>query len=176
MKIDDKIIKYLSSKNVESIDNCICYLFMVTNNLKADLKICENDKLISNTLLETDIGVTNVAGVKLKDALRIIDTERLQSFAEEFRQKFKGIKPYSMGDIHDLKKKLVRFLRENPAYSEDDILKAVDYYIANTPETYIRRANYFIYKQIGRSERSDLLRCLSEMKEKNVINTTIQWS
>jgi hypothetical protein len=176
MKVDDRIVQYLSSKGVESVDNCICYLFMVTNKLRADLNISHNDKLIANTLLETDIGITDIAGVKLKNALQIVSEEELDVTVNSIREKFQGIKPYSMGDKHDLKKKLTRFLREYPQYNQDSILEAVDYYLANTPEIYIRRANYFIYKQVGRSERSDLLRCLSEMKDKGFIEKKIVWS
>lgn len=173
MIIDDKVTQYLLDKNVDSIDNCFCYLFAVTNKLNCDLNISEHDKHISNTLLEVDIGIRNISGVKLKKFISPIAEESLEELVKEVRLKFEGLKPYSMGDKHDLKRKLTRFFKEYPEYTPKDVLAAVDHYLEYTNPMYVRRANYFVYKLVGKSERSDLLNCLSELKEQGQVNKTI---
>ena len=176
MKVDEKILKFLHNKKVDNVDNCICYLFSKTNNLHPDLAITQKDILISNTLLETDVGITDIAGVKLKQNFDIVNYDQIDVLVTNIRTLFKGIKPYSMGDEHDLKKKLIRFLKTYPQYTEEDILAATKYYLANTPEKFIRRANYFVFKLVDRSERSDLATALSEMKSKNILENVITWS
>lgn len=173
MLIDERTIEYLQSKDVDNVHNCIMYLFMQIHKLyDADLSISLKDKNISNTLLEVDIGVTNVAGVKLKKH-KSISEESLEEAVTKIRNLFQGIRPYSMGDKHDLKRKLLRFVREYPEYTLDDIYAATEYYIEHTNPTYIRRANYFIFKTIGKSEVSDLLRTLAELKELGSIEKRI---
>lgn len=173
MQIDEKTIEYLQSKDVDNVHNCIMYLFMQIHKLyDADLSISLKDKNISNTLLEVDIGVTNVAGVKLKKE-KSISEESLEEAVSKIRSMFIGLKPYSAGDKHDLKRKLLRFVREYPEYTLEDIYTAAQYYIENTNPLYIRRANYFIFKNIGKSEVSDLLRTLAELKEQGSIEKRI---
>ncbi len=173
MIIDENVKKYLQDKNVDSIDNCICYLFAVTNKLDCDLNISESDKTISNTLLEVDIGIRDIAGFKLKKFISPVTEESLEELVKSIREKFSGLKPYSMGDKHDLKRKLMRFFKEYPEYTAQDVLKATDHYLEYTNPMYVRRANYFIYKQVGKSERSDLLNCLSELKQEGTVEKTI---
>lgn len=173
MIIDEKVTQYLLDKNVDNIDNCYCYLFASTNKLNCDLNISDNDKNITNTLLEVDIGIQNVTGVKLKKFITPIGEESLDELVKIIRKRFEGLRPYSMGDKHDLKRKLVRFFKEYPEYTVQDILQATDHYLENTNPVFIRRANYFVYKIIGKSERSDLLNCLSELKEQGTVNKTM---
>lgn len=86
------------------------------------------------------------------------------NISDEIRRRFNRIKPGIIGDKGDLYKKMKRFLLENPTITRDEILKGVEYYLGTTPEMYLRRANYFVYKQIGKSEVSDLSRCIDEYK------------
>jgi hypothetical protein len=173
MIIDEKITQYLLDKNVDNIDNCYCYLFASINKLNCDLNISDNDKHITNTLLEVDIGITNIAGVKVKKFITPIGEESLDELVQTIRKKFEGLKPYSMGDKHDLKRKLARFFKEYPEYTVRDVLDATEHYLEHTNPTFVRRANYFIYKNIGKSERSDLLNCLSELKEQGKVSKTM---
>ena len=73
---------------------------------------------------------------------------------DEFRNKWRGLKPGSMGDLRACKEKLHRWMKENPKYSFDDILKAADIYLASEGANlrYLQRADYFIYKQDSHKE------------------------
>jgi len=173
MIIDEKTTQYLLDKKVDNIDNCYCYLFASINKLNCDLSISDNDRHITNTLLEVDIGIKNITGVKIKKFITPIGEESLNDLVKEMRKKFEGLKPYSMGDKHDIRRKLKRFFKEYPEYSAKDVLEATDHYLEHTNPIYVRRANYFVYKLIGKSERSDLLSCLSELKERGKINKVV---
>lgn len=68
---------------------------------------------------------------------------------DEYRTKWKGLKAGSMGDKNSCIEKLSKWMEENPSYSFEDILNAVDLYLetegANT--RFLQRADFFIYKQ-----------------------------
>lgn len=86
------------------------------------------------------------------------------NISDEVRRRFNKVKVGAIGDKNDLYKKMKRFLLENPHVTREEILNAVEYYLSKTPEMYVRRANYFVYKQTGKSEVSDLSRCIDEYK------------
>lgn len=77
----------------------------------------------------------------------------------EFRSKWKGLKPGSMGSLQSCKAKLVRWMNENPGYDFDDVLKAAEAYIEslNGDYRFLQRADYFIYKQENNREESSRL-------------------
>lgn len=77
----------------------------------------------------------------------------------EFRAKWKGLKPGSMGSAQSCKTKLTRWMQENPEYTFEDILIAADNYIEslNGDYRFLQRADYFIYKQENNREESSRL-------------------
>lgn len=92
----------------------------------------------------------------IKKSKRIVTQEVLE-FVDEFRNKWKGLKPGSMGSFESCKEKLMRWMLNNPTYSKEQILKAVDIYINSlTNLQYLQQADYFIYKKEGKDEHSRL--------------------
>lgn len=91
----------------------------------------------------------------------ILIEENLQNF----RNKWKGLSPGSMGAKKSCKEKLTRWIKENPEYSFEDILKAVDIYISsfNGNYKYLQRADYFVFKKDGREESSRLSAFIEEV-------------
>lgn len=84
----------------------------------------------------------------------------------QYRNIWKGLKPGSMGSPGSVKKKLKRWMEENPDYSFNDILKAAQLYV-NKQENlkYLQRADYFIYKQIDGDQQSRLSAWIEEINE-----------
>lgn len=70
----------------------------------------------------------------------------------EYRDKWKGLFVGSMGTGSAVRDKIIRWLKENPTYTFDDILTATDYWVnekgkqIDDPQ-FLGQADYFIYKQ-----------------------------
>ena len=95
---------------------------------------------------------------------RLINVE-LDSFINDFRNKFKGLKPGSMGSEASCKMKMYRWMKENPSYTPEQILKAADIYIKSLNNyQYLQRADYFIYKKDGKDESSGLAAYIDEIE------------
>ena len=95
---------------------------------------------------------------------RLINVE-LDSFINDFRQKWKGLKPGSMGSEASCKMKMYRWMKENPSYTPEQILKAADIYIKSLNNyQYLQRADYFIYKKDGKEESSGLAAYIDEIE------------
>ena len=95
---------------------------------------------------------------------RLINVE-LDSFINDFRNKFKGLKPGSMGSEASCKMKMYRWMKENPSYISEQILKAADIYIKSLNNyQYLQRADYFIYKKDGKEESSGLAAYIDEIE------------
>lgn len=74
-------------------------------------------------------------------AIELEVTERLQEYRSIF-----NIKQGWMGDKQSCIKKLVKWLKTNPQYNFDDVVKAAEHYLSVTNSTYVQRADYFIEK------------------------------
>ena len=95
---------------------------------------------------------------------RLINVE-LDNFINDFRNKFKGLKPGSMGSEASCKMKMYRWMKENPSYTPEQILKAADIYIKSLNNyQYLQRADYFIYKKDGKEESSGLAAYIDEIE------------
>lgn len=113
--------------------------------------------LINMLTVETEIEINQPKKV-VKKSNRVIDND-ISDRVDEFRSLWKGLKPGSMGSLKSCKTKLTRWMKENPEYSFDDIIKAAKTYL-NTEGRNIRflqRADYFIYKQENNKEESSRL-------------------
>jgi hypothetical protein len=83
---------------------------------------------------------------KKDDDLKI--KEIIRNRIDEYRQKWKGIKAGAMGSPRACSEKLFAWMKDNPDYTFDHILKAADLYISQCDNPrYVQRADYFIYKQ-----------------------------
>lgn len=77
-------------------------------------------------------------------------------FIKEYRDIWKGLKIGSQGNSKSCSEKMLRWIKENPKYSQDDILKAAKSYINTVDDLrFLQRADYFIYKRdkFGESSR-----------------------
>lgn len=145
---------------------------------KQFIKITENEIIIrekGNLLIELLL-IEKVNSVKSKKEIRkserLVNNE-LNSFIEEFRDKWKGLKPGSMGSLSTCKEKMKRWMRENPTYSPKQILNAADIYINSLNDnTYLQQADYFIYKKDGKEESSRLSAFVDETEIKVADNWT----
>ena len=125
-------------------------------------------KLIEFLSIETDLSFnTNKKEIKKsKRAINLLVDERI----DEFRNKWQGLKPGSMGSKKACKEKLNRWMKENPEYSFEDILKAADLYLATEGANlrFLQRADYFIFKQdTYKDEMSRLSAFIDELDASN---------
>lgn len=133
------------------------------------IKIKEENEKIQITLREKSIELLEFFIVEIEQPLskkektikrsqRVINAD-INNRVEELRLKWKGLKVGSMGSLQSCKDKLTRWMKENPNYSFDDILKAADMYIdsLNRDYRFLQRADYFIYKQENNREESSRL-------------------
>lgn len=131
-------------------------------------------------LVEKDYLVSNQMGIFLRDkGIKTVKLfvsikedndkiEELEQQVTEYRSIFKDIKVGSMGNLSSTKKKLKRFMDENPDIKFQDIITATTSYVDsfNGAFKYIKRADYFIYKQNHRGEESSELEIwLEEIKK-----------
>jgi hypothetical protein len=60
---------------------------------------------------------------------------------------------------------MIRWIKNNPQYTFEDILKAADLYIESLDGNYkyLQRADYFIYKKEGKEESSRLSAFIEEI-------------
>jgi hypothetical protein len=140
-------------------------------NTENEITIRERGNLLIELLL-----IEKVNSVKSKKEIRkserLVNNE-LNSFIEEFRDKWKGLKPGSMGSLSTCKEKMKRWMRENPTYSPKQILNAADIYINSLNDnTYLQQADYFIYKKDGKEESSRLSAFVDETEIKVADNWT----
>ena len=122
--------------------------------------------LIEFLTIETELSFATKKK-KINKSKRVILSE-IDDRIGEFRNKWKGLKPGSMGSLKACKDKLKRWMKENPEYSFEDILKAADLYLTTegADVRYLQRADYFIFKQdTHKDEMSRLSAFIDEIDE-----------
>ena len=103
----------------------------------------------------------------IKKSARVVTNEVL-NFIEEFRSKWKGLKPGAMGGFESCKEKLIRWMQNNPRYDFQQILKAADIYINSVNNMqYLQQADFFVYKKEGKDEHSRLSAFIDEIETKS---------
>jgi hypothetical protein len=142
---------------------------LTTLEEKQFIKIIDNEILLrqnGNLLLDLiTIEKINAKSSKVivKKSERIINNE-LDSFIDEFRNKWKGLKPGSMGSLSACRDKMSRWMKENTKYTPQQILKAVDIYLNSLDNyQYLQQADYFIYKKDAHGESSRLSAFIDEV-------------
>lgn len=130
--------------------------------------IREKSKLLID-FLSIESSYSNYKEKKIiKKSTRTI-SEGFDEFIEEYRNLWKGLKVGSMGSPTACKEKMERWMKENPNYSKEDILKAARIYINSLNNyQYLQAAHYFIYKKDGKEEDS---RLSAFIEEKEIDNT-----
>jgi len=140
--------------------------FIKINGIEIILR--EKSKLLLD-FLSIDSNYSNYKDKKIiKKSNRVIN-EGFDEFIEEYRNLWKGLKVGSMGSTMACKEKMERWIKENPNYSKEDILKAAKIYTNSLNNyQYLQAAHYFIYKKDGKEEDS---RLSAFIEEKEVDNT-----
>lgn len=129
--------------------------------------------IIETLLIDKDITFKNDKKI-IKKSKRVINND-IENRIDEFRNKWRGLKPGSMGSLKSCKDKLSRWMTENPNYSFDEVLKAADLYLNNEGRNlrFLQRADYFIYKQENnREEASRLSAYIDDIDDNEVSDWT----
>lgn len=160
-----KIFHNLNIKDINSLD----YAESLQN--KNYIKLINNTTIIvrEKTVKLFKVLQSFELKVKAQDSKKVVKSDlalkyEVDSFISEFRSKWKGLKPGSMGSPQSCKDKMLRWCKLNPSYTKDDILKAADIYIKSLRDfKYLQSADYFIYKQDGKIESSRLSAFVDEV-------------
>jgi len=119
----------------------------------------ENGKIILSKEEHTKIkqkiiGDILTIEVKISEEITRQDIENkmseIEDFVKEYRLLFKGKKEKAMGDSHACPFKMALFMLVYPQYSQEDIINAARKHIESNKANnyrYMRRADYFIFKQ-----------------------------
>jgi hypothetical protein len=141
---------------------------------KQFIKIINNEKILLREKAKLLIELVSIEKLKFsnqtksfKKSNRLMNSE-IDNFINDFRNKFKGLKPGSMGSLAACKDKMHRWMTENPYYTPEQILKATDIYIDSLESyKYLQQADYFIYKKDGKDEMSRLSAFIDEESTSN---------
>jgi hypothetical protein len=108
---------------------------------------------------------------KVKPA--VIDTPEFNSFIEEYRSLWRGLKVGSMGSFSSCRTKMQRWIHENPTYPKEDIMKAAKTYLDSVSNIYyLQQADNFIFKKEGKDEQSRLSAFIEEVNDRPVTDWT----
>ena len=127
-----------------------------------EITIREKGNLLIELLLIENINKSNNKK-QLNKSERLVNSE-ISLFIETFRNKWKGLKPGSMGSLSNCEDKMKRWMLNNPKYSSQEILNAADIYLKTLDNyTYLQAADYFIYKKDASEESSRLSAFVDEV-------------
>jgi len=89
------------------------------------------------------------------------NTLSCMDFIKEYRNLWKGLKLGSMGSLNACAIKMKKWMKENPDFNQEDILKAARNYIDSVDDLkYLQQADYFIAK--GKNGESSRLSAIIE--------------
>lgn len=127
-------------------------------------------------LLEKAVVIEDGNEIRVKEHVEISEKTEFTEFVSQYRDKFKGLRSGSMGSLGSVRKKLKRWMKENPDVTQKEILDCVDMYIdsLNGNFNYLQRADYFIYKQNNKREEDSRLSIFLE--ELNQEPTNSDWA
>lgn len=114
------------------------------------IKIKENGKIKARKkakdLIKTSL-VRHAMANKEKELQK--EDPEFDTFVLEFRSKWLGLKPGSMGGKLSCTAKLKKWMTINPTYTKEQILAAATRYLDTEGRNtnYLQRADYFIYKR-----------------------------
>lgn len=96
--------------------------------------------------------------IAIKKSVRAVNAE-IRDNIHLFRSIWKGLKPGAMGSSKSCEVKLIRWMKENPDNTFDEVLKAAQIYIDSLRGDYrfLQKADYFIFKQENNREESSRL-------------------
>ncbi|HEX8586111.1 MAG TPA: hypothetical protein VF680_17095 [Allosphingosinicella sp.] len=158
-EINDDVLNSLQEKQ---------FIKIVKDEEQSITILREKSKLLIDFLLIEGLNSDYKVNKVNKKSERVINNG-IDDFVNEFRGMWKGLKPGSMGSFAGCKEKLIRWMKDNPQYSKEDVLKAARIYIKSLDNyTYLQQADYFIYKKDAFGESSRLSAFVDEQETSNV--------
>lgn len=161
------------------------FLYKLYINTKYNDDTIDKNKLQNKILIKCVNKEYNILLKRGKELIenQLVDIEQediptfneIDNFIEVYRKKWKNLGPGLMGSPNSCKDKLTTWMNNNPEYTFDDILMAVDLYLrsVNNPK-YIQRADYFISKMEKGIEHSRLSAFIEEIDNYTDENWTNQ--
>jgi len=166
--LNEQLIDKLNSLELDNLDSAITYLFCLRYSLLTDnVIISDHDEFL---LISKNLIGRNVIDYETVSTVYPETSDFIQDYQELFDKSNIGM-PGKKGNAKSVSGKMARWRKDNPEFSEEDILKATSYYLSNTDKRYVRRADYFIFKRdTGRAteESSELSNWVGELDQ----NTT----
>jgi len=152
IEIKDELLKSLEQKE---------YIKIIFEENEEIPVIKKKGKLLIDSLKTVDLdSVTTTKAIR--KIAKQIDPE-INQFVTEFRHLWKGLKPGSMGSQNGCKEKLIRWMKDNPTQTKENILKAAKTYLKSLNDyRYLQAADYFVYKRDIHGESSRLSAFIDE--------------
>lgn len=163
LEIDNNVLISLQEKQ---------FIKIVKDENEEIIILREKSKLLIDFLLIEGLNDGYKEKKVVKKSSRSIN-DGFEEFITQYRNLFKGLKVGSMGSHNSCSDKLSRWLKENPQYSKEDILKAAKIYINSLDNyQYLQQADYFIYKKDAHGESSRLSAFIDETE----VNNNTDWT
>lgn len=163
LEINNNVLDSLQNKQ---------FIKIVKDNEENLTIIREKSKLLIDFLLIEGLNSNYKNKKVIKKSSRSVN-EGFEEFITEYRNLWKGLKVGSMGSHNSCSDKLSRWLKENPQYSKEDVLKAAKIYINSLDNyQYLQQADYFVYKKDTYGESSRLSSFIDETE----VNNNTDWT
>jgi|TARA_R110000782_G_scaffold126006_2_gene217619 hypothetical protein len=139
----------------------------INRNNNNEITLREKSNLLINFVsIESLHSIASKKTIKRSD--RAIQAGMIE-FVKEYRTLWKGLKPGSMGSEGTCTDKLIKWMKLNPSYSKEDIIKAAKIYLKTVDNyQYLQQADYFIFKKDAFGESSRLSSFIDEIDIKIV--------
>lgn len=134
------------------------YIKYTGSNFDKDAIDPDSLDIVDFILLERATEIFNTDDLSKK--LHEVDT-----WIQDYRNLFKGIKIGSQGDKNACTLKMKKFMKDNPTYSKEHIFNVTKSYIDTTEPTFTMQADYFIYKTGSDKIVTSRLGMYCEMKD-----------
>jgi len=162
--LNDNSVRKSAFNHLESLENK--QFIKINKNDDNEIIIREKGKIFIDFISIDKVSFINNKKI-VKKSDRLINTD-LNEFIDKFRNKWKGLKPGSMGSVGACKDKMSKWMKENPTYTQEQILTAADIYINSLNNyMYLQAADYFIYKKDAHGESSKLSAFIDEIQTKS---------
>jgi hypothetical protein len=164
LHLNSNLLRKSSVNHLESLENK--QFIKINKNDDNEIIIREKGKIFIDFISIDKVSFNNNKKI-VKKSDRLINTG-INEFIDTFRNKWKGLKPGSMGSAGACKDKMSKWMKENPTYTQEQILNAADVYINSlNNHMYLQAADYFIYKKDAHGESSKLSAFIDEVQTKS---------
>lgn len=159
LTLNPEISNTLKKYNID-VDEALCYLFCLRNELSIDHISTQTIKQVNETCDFFEKDFDDNDNIKWKIKFYVEDSLEKLNWVDEFRNKFKQVNPTRAGTYKDVHKRLTKFLKEND-FTKNQILGAVDTYLEDmvrhgVDPKFVKSAHKFIYEGQGKLKSSML--------------------